>query len=208
MLWVNNGSIGECPTWKCWPSRNWCRGRGFCKWNSLLLVKDLWSTKGKAVYWYTSIDLWLLVSKENYYPHPVWPQAGAELHIAAFRPPCPVSTPSIPTVHGDQNQFGRNWVPTSQMDREGEEAFLCTLQFTELWIVFLYLIPNIMSSSNSAVNFVLWNCWIKQFSHNFHSLIVFFVFKLHHLLGHQHKHTGLARECVPPLNRSMLWRCF
>ncbi len=66
-------------------------------------------------------------------PRPTRPQTGAEPHISAFRPPCPVSTPSVPSAHGDQNQFGNHtWVPTSQMDGEGQGEYLCTLHFSDI----------------------------------------------------------------------------
>ena len=63
-------------------------------------------------------------------PHPFRPQAGAKPHVTAFRPPCPVSTPSVPTAQGDQNQFGQNWVLSEGNQSQGE--FSHTLQYTEL----------------------------------------------------------------------------
>ncbi len=75
----------------------------------------------------------MLFPRRNTLPHPVTHTAqGAEPHLGAFRPPCPVATPSMLTGCGDQNQFGCNWVPTSQMDGERYVEYSHTLQFIEL----------------------------------------------------------------------------
>ena len=57
---------------------------------------------------------------------------GAEPHLPAFRPPCTVATPTIPTGHGDQTQFGCNWIPPSAIEGESNAEYSCTLQYTEL----------------------------------------------------------------------------
>ncbi len=60
----------------------------------------------------------------------------AKPHLGAFRPPCPVSTPSAPTVHSDSVAFS-NWgmhvnPPTFQMDGSGSGDMTRTLQYEEL----------------------------------------------------------------------------
>ncbi len=65
-------------------------------------------------------------------PRPSHISAGAEPHVAAFRPPRPVTGPSVPTAHGDQNQYSCNWVPNAPIDSEASREFSHTLQFTKL----------------------------------------------------------------------------
>ena len=65
-------------------------------------------------------------------PRPSMTPVGAKPHLGSFCPPRPINAPSVPTAHGDQIQFGHNWVLTSQLEGETNGKYLCTLQYTKL----------------------------------------------------------------------------